>query len=47
MFAMIRTYEGVGNIEVIALPAKEQFFQLFEKLPGFVRIRSSTLPARQ
>jgi hypothetical protein len=36
MFAMIRRYEGVGTIEVIALAAKEQFFPLFEKLPGFV-----------
>lgn len=36
MFAMIRRYEGVGSIEVIALAAKEQFFPLFEKLPGFV-----------
>jgi heme-degrading monooxygenase HmoA len=36
MFATIRKYEGVGNIEVIELAAKEQFFPLFEKLPGFV-----------
>jgi len=36
MFATIRKYEGVGNIDVIALAAKEQFFPLFEKLPGFV-----------
>jgi hypothetical protein len=36
MFATIRRYEGVGSIEVIALAAKEQFFPLFEKLPGFV-----------
>ena len=36
MFAIIRRYEGVGSIEVIALAAKEQFFPLFEKLPGFV-----------
>jgi hypothetical protein len=36
MFAMIRRYEGVSNIEVVALAAKEQFFPLFEKLPGFV-----------
>ncbi len=36
MFAMIRRYEGVGSIDVIALAAKEQFFPLFERLPGFV-----------
>jgi hypothetical protein len=36
LFATIRRYEGVGSIEVIALAAKEQFFPLFEKLPGFV-----------
>jgi hypothetical protein len=36
MFATVRKYEGVGNIDVIALAAKEQFFPLFEKLPGFV-----------
>ena len=36
MFATIRKYEGVGSIDVIALAAKEQFFPLFEKLPGFV-----------
>ena len=36
MFATIRKYEGVGDIDVIALAAKEQFFPLFEKLPGFV-----------
>ena len=36
MFAMIRRYEGVGSMEVIALAAKEQFFPLFERLPGFV-----------
>jgi hypothetical protein len=36
MFATIRRYEGVGSIDVIALAAKEQFFPLFEKLPGFV-----------
>jgi hypothetical protein len=36
MFAMIRKYEGTGSIEIIALAAKEQFFALFEKLPGFV-----------
>ena len=36
MFATIRKYEGVGNINVIALAAKEQFFPLFEKLSGFV-----------
>lgn len=36
MFATIRKYEGVGCIDVIALAAKEQFFPLFERLPGFV-----------
>jgi hypothetical protein len=36
VFAIIRRYEGVGSIDVIALAAKEQFFPLFEKLPGFV-----------
>lgn len=36
MFATIRKYEGVGSVDVIALAAKEQFFPLFEKLPGFV-----------
>ena len=36
MFATIRRYEGVGNIDVIELAAREQFFPLFEKLPGFV-----------
>src|SRR3954451_17661545 len=36
MFATIRRYEGVGSIDEIALAAKEQFFPLFEKLPGFV-----------
>jgi hypothetical protein len=36
VFATIRRYEGVGSIDVIALAAKEQFFPLFEKLPGFV-----------
>jgi hypothetical protein len=36
MFATIRRYEGVGSTDVIALAAKEQFFPLFEKLPGFV-----------
>jgi hypothetical protein len=36
MFATIRKYEGVGSIDVIALAAREQFFPLFEKLPGFV-----------
>jgi hypothetical protein len=36
MFATIRKYEGVGSVEIIALAAKEQFFPLFEKLPGFV-----------
>ena len=36
MFATIRRYEDVGNIDVIELAAKEQFFPLFEKLPGFV-----------
>ena len=36
MFATIRRYEGVGSIDVIALAAKEQFFPLFERLPGFV-----------
>ena len=36
MFATIRKYEGVGDIHVIELAAKEQFFPLFEKLPGFV-----------
>jgi hypothetical protein len=36
MFASIRRYEGVGNGDVIALAAKQQFFPLFEKLPGFV-----------
>jgi hypothetical protein len=36
MFAMIRKYEQVGSIGVIALAAKEQFFPLFEKLPGFI-----------
>jgi hypothetical protein len=36
MFATIRRYEGVGSIDDIALAAKEQFFPLFEKLPGFV-----------
>lgn len=36
MFATIRRYEGVGRIDVIELAAKEQFFPLFEKLPGFI-----------
>jgi hypothetical protein len=36
MFATIRRYEGVGNIDVIELAVKEQLFPLFEKLPGFV-----------
>jgi hypothetical protein len=36
MFATIRRYEGVGSTQVIAIAAKEQFFPLFEKLPGFV-----------
>ena len=36
MFASIRKYEDVGNVDVIELAAKEQFFPLFEKLPGFV-----------
>jgi heme-degrading monooxygenase HmoA len=36
MFATIRRYEGVGSTAVIALAVKEQFFPLFEKLPGFV-----------
>jgi hypothetical protein len=36
MFATIRRYEGVGSTDVIAIAAKEQFFPLFEKLPGFV-----------
>ena len=36
MFATIRKYEGVRNIDVIELAAKEQFFPLFERLPGFV-----------
>jgi hypothetical protein len=36
MFATIRRYEGVGRIDLIALAAREQFFPLFEKLPGFV-----------
>jgi hypothetical protein len=36
VFTTIRRYEGVGSIDVIALAAKEQFFPLFEKLPGFV-----------
>jgi hypothetical protein len=36
MFATIRKYQGIGSIDVIALAAKEQFFPLFEKLPGFV-----------
>jgi hypothetical protein len=36
MFATIRRYEGVGSVDEIALAAKEQFFPLFEKLPGFV-----------
>jgi hypothetical protein len=29
-----RRYEGVGRIDDIALAAKEQFFPLFERLPG-------------
>jgi hypothetical protein len=36
MFATIRRYEGVGSIDVVTLAAEEQFFPLFEKLPGFV-----------
>jgi heme-degrading monooxygenase HmoA len=36
MFATIRRYEGVGSMDVIELAVKEQFFPLFEKLPGFV-----------
>ncbi|HEX3995323.1 MAG TPA: hypothetical protein VHX39_29470 [Acetobacteraceae bacterium] len=36
MFATIRRYEGVGSTDVIELAAKEQFFPLFERLPGFV-----------
>src|SRR5882724_6972223 len=36
MFATIRRYEGVGSNDVIALAVKEQFFPLFEKLPGFI-----------
>jgi hypothetical protein len=36
VFATVRRYEGVGSTDVIALAAKEQFFPLFEKLPGFV-----------
>jgi hypothetical protein len=36
LFATVRRYEGVGSIDEIALAAREQFFPLFEKLPGFV-----------
>jgi hypothetical protein len=36
MFATIRRYEGVGSIDIISLAVKEQFFPLYEKLPGFV-----------
>jgi heme-degrading monooxygenase HmoA len=36
MFATIRRYEGVRSIEVIELAAKQQFFPLFERMPGFV-----------
>jgi heme-degrading monooxygenase HmoA len=36
MFATIRRYEGVGSIEVIEVAAKQQFFPLFERMPGFV-----------
>lgn len=36
MFATIRRYEGVGNLEVIEVAAKQQFFPLFERMPGFV-----------
>jgi heme-degrading monooxygenase HmoA len=36
MFATIRRYEGVRGIEVIELAAKQQFFPLFERMPGFV-----------
>jgi len=38
MFATIRRYEGVGvgSMEVIEVAAKQQFFPLFERMPGFV-----------
>jgi hypothetical protein len=42
LFAMIRKYEGVGSVEVIALAAKEQFSRSSKNYQGLFLIRWST-----